>query len=124
MNYSALSSHGYLLVAGLVPIGIGLLIISLIVNARVVHSVRKDERHQEKLFEYYRNTLSQLGVILIGIGVSLFIFFSSRAIRTSTTGMPNCGRSSPRWRSGSAAAPRSWNPSPNSIPSSMMAVPT
>jgi len=68
-----------LLVAGLVLIGIGLLIISLIVNARVVHSVRKDERHQEKHFEYYRNTFSQLGVVLIGI--SLFIFFFQQSYK-------------------------------------------
>ena len=81
MNYNALSSHGYLLVAGLVLIGIGLLIISLIVNARVVHSVRKDERHQEKHFEYYRNTFSQLGVVLIGIGISLFIFFFQQSYK-------------------------------------------
>jgi len=75
MDSSTFSGHGYLLIGGLVLIGAGLLIISLILNLRVAHSVRHDVRHREKLLEYYRNTFSQLGVILIGIGVSLFIFF-------------------------------------------------
>lgn len=75
MDFSTFSGHGYLIIGGLILVGVGLLTISLIVNTRVAHSVRHDERHQEKLFEYYRNTFSQLGVILIGIGVSLFIFF-------------------------------------------------
>ncbi|CDX40901.1 conserved hypothetical protein [Mesorhizobium sp. SOD10] len=73
MDFSA--GHGYLLIGGLILVGAGLLIISLIVNLRVAHSVRDDVRHREKLLEYYRNIFSQLGVILIGIGVSLFIFF-------------------------------------------------
>jgi hypothetical protein len=71
----SISGHGYLLIGGLVLVGAGLLIISLIFNLRVAHSVRNDARHREKLHEYYRNTFSQLGVILIGIGVSLFMFF-------------------------------------------------
>ncbi|MET3520256.1 hypothetical protein [Mesorhizobium abyssinicae] len=73
MDFSA--GHGYLLIGGLILVGAGLLILSLIVNLRVAHSVRDDVRHREKLLEYYRNIFSQLGVILIGIGVSLFIFF-------------------------------------------------
>lgn len=73
MNFN--TGHGYLLIGGLILVGAGLLIISLIVNLRVAHSVRDDVRHREKLLEYYRNIFSQLGVILIGIGVSLFIFF-------------------------------------------------
>lgn len=73
MDFSA--GHGYLLIGGLILVGAGLLILSLIVNLRVAHSVRDDVRHREKLLEYYRNVFSQLGVILIGIGVSLFIFF-------------------------------------------------
>ena len=73
MDFS--TGHGYLLIGGLILVGTGLLIISLIVNLRVAHSVRDDMRHREKLLEYYRNIFSQLGVILIGIGVSLFIFF-------------------------------------------------
>jgi hypothetical protein len=73
MDFSA--GHGYLLIGGLILIGAGLLILSLVVNLRVAHSVRDDVRHREKLLEYYRNIFSQLGVILIGIGVSLFIFF-------------------------------------------------
>lgn len=75
MDFGTLSGHGYLLIGGLILVGAGLLMISLIVNLRVAHSVRHDARHREKLLEYYRNTFSQLGVILIGIGVSLFIFF-------------------------------------------------
>ncbi|AZO08840.1 MULTISPECIES: hypothetical protein [unclassified Mesorhizobium] len=73
MNFN--TGHGYLLIGGLILVGGGLLILSLIVNLRVAHSVRDDVRHREKLLEYYRNIFSQLGVILIGIGVSLFIFF-------------------------------------------------
>lgn len=73
MDFS--SGHGYLLIGGLILVGAGLLILSLIVNLWVAHSVRDDVRHREKLLEYYRNIFSQLGVILIGIGVSLFIFF-------------------------------------------------
>ena len=73
MDFSA--GHGYLLIGGLILVGAGLLILSLIVNLRVAHSVRDDVRHREKLLEYHRNIFSQLGVILIGIGVSLFIFF-------------------------------------------------
>ncbi|MDX8466205.1 hypothetical protein RFM26_10980 [Mesorhizobium sp. VK23B] len=73
MDFS--TGHGYLLIGGLVLVGTGLLLLSLIVNLRVAHSVRDDIRHREKLLEYYRNIFSQLGVILIGIGVSLFIFF-------------------------------------------------
>jgi hypothetical protein len=69
------TGHGYLLIGGLILVGAGLLILSLIVNLRVANSVRDDVRHREKLLEYYRNIFSQLGVILIGIGVSLFIFF-------------------------------------------------
>ncbi|MER8366493.1 hypothetical protein [Mesorhizobium sp. M1348] len=69
------SGYGYLLIGGLILVGAGLLVLSLIVNLRVAHSVRDDVRHREKLLEYYRNIFSQLGVILIGIGVSLFIFF-------------------------------------------------
>ncbi|TIP78463.1 MAG: hypothetical protein E5X60_39710, partial [Mesorhizobium sp.] len=69
------SGQGYFLIGGLILVGAGLLILSLIVNSRVAHSVRHDMRHREKLLEYYRNIFSQLGVILIGIGVSLFIFF-------------------------------------------------
>ncbi len=73
MDFNA--GHGYLLIGGLIVVGAGLLILSLIVNLHVAHSVRDDKRHREKLLEYYRNIFSQLGVILIGIGVSLFIFF-------------------------------------------------
>jgi hypothetical protein len=68
-------TQGYPLIAALVIVGAGLLIISIIFNMRVADSVRNDARHREKLLEYYRNTFSQLGVILIGIGVSLFMFF-------------------------------------------------
>ena len=75
IDFGGTFSHGYLLIGALILIGVGLLLLSLVVNARVGRSVRADERHREKVFEYYRNTFSQLGVILIGIGVSLFIFF-------------------------------------------------
>ncbi|RRH95963.1 hypothetical protein EH240_23435 [Mesorhizobium tamadayense] len=73
MDFSA--GHGYLLIGGLILVGAGRLILSLIVNLHVAHSVRDEIRHREKLLEYYRNVFSQLSVILIGIGVSLFIFF-------------------------------------------------
>ena len=75
LNFNPLSGHSYLLIGGVILVGTGLLIISLIVNAWVAQNVRNDVRHREKLLEYYRNTVSQLGVILVGIGVSLFMFF-------------------------------------------------
>jgi hypothetical protein len=49
--------------------------LSLVINSHVAHNVRADLRHREKLLEYYRNTFSQIGVILIGIGVSLSVFY-------------------------------------------------
>ena len=75
MSFGTSFAHSYLLIGALVTIGAGLLLISLIFNMSVADSVRHEQRHREKLLEYYRNTFSQLGVILIGIGVSLFIFF-------------------------------------------------
>lgn len=75
MDISAVLGRGYLLIGSLVLLGIGLLILSLLINFHVAQSVRDDLRHREKLLEYKRNTFSQLGVILIGIGISLFIFY-------------------------------------------------
>jgi hypothetical protein len=75
MDFSAFLGRGYLLIGGLILVGAGLLTISLVINFHVAQSVRNDLRHREKLLEYNRNTFSQLGVILIGIGVSLFIFY-------------------------------------------------
>jgi hypothetical protein len=56
-------------------LGTLLLIVSVFINNRVGYYTQRDEPHKEKQLEYYRNTFSQLGVILLGIGVSLFIFF-------------------------------------------------
>ncbi|MGC4024076.1 MAG: hypothetical protein QM744_02215 [Mesorhizobium sp.] len=75
--------QGYLLIAMLVILGGSLLIVSVVFNLRVADSVRHDARHREKLLEYYRNIVSQLGVILIGIGVSLFIFFFQQSFQES-----------------------------------------
>lgn len=75
MVFGGLLGNGFLLIGGLVLIGAGLLVLSLLVNFQVAESVRADLRHREKLLEYHRNIFSQLGVILIGIGVSLFIFY-------------------------------------------------
>ncbi|MBX3597388.1 MAG: hypothetical protein KF874_07440 [Rhizobiaceae bacterium] len=75
MQDGSLWGQGFLLIALLVIIGGSLLIVSVIFNLHVADSVRNDARHREKLLEYYRNMVSQLGVILIGIGVSLFIFY-------------------------------------------------
>ena len=66
---------GHTLIAMLGLLGVVLLIVSIFINNQVVHYTQQDERHKEKQLEYYRNTFSQLGVILLGIGVSLFIFF-------------------------------------------------
>ncbi|MBB4017202.1 hypothetical protein GGR16_002231 [Chelatococcus caeni] len=66
-------SHALIAMLGL--LGALLLIVSLFINNQVVHYTARDERHKEKQLEYYRNTFSQLGVILLGIGISLFIFF-------------------------------------------------
>lgn len=67
--------RGYLLIAGLTLVGVLLIFLSLVINSHVAHNVRADLRHREKLLEYYRNTFSQIGVILIGIGVSLSVFY-------------------------------------------------
>lgn len=75
MSGDVLFGQGYLLIAMLIVLGGSLLIVSVVFNLHVADSVRHDARHREKLLEYYRNMVSQLGVILIGIGVSLFIFF-------------------------------------------------
>src|SRR3954451_4810539 len=75
MNFNNFSGHAYLLIGGLVLIGAGLMLVSLVVNRHVAKSALEDERHREKIYEYYRNTLAQLGIILIGIGISLFTFF-------------------------------------------------
>src|SRR4051794_17609988 len=74
MGFNAFTGHGYLLIGGLILLGAGLLIVSIIVNMQVAGSVLREEKHRERI-EYYRNTFSQLGVVLMGIGISLFIFF-------------------------------------------------
>jgi len=75
MGLDGLIGGGHALVAMLGLLGVLLLIVSLFINNQVAHYTQRDERHKEKQLEYYRNTFSQLGVILLGIGVSLFIFF-------------------------------------------------
>jgi len=64
-----------ILIAMLGLLGALLLIVSVFINNQVAHHTQRDQRHKEKQLEYYRNTFSQLGVILLGIAVSLFIFF-------------------------------------------------
>lgn len=73
------ADRGYLFIAGLTLVGIVLIFLSLVINSHVAHNVRADLRHREKLLEYYRNTFSQIGVILIGIGVSLSVFYFQQA---------------------------------------------
>ena len=97
-------TQGYPLIAALVIVGAGLLIISIIFNMRVADSVRNDARHREKLLEYYRNTFSQLGVILIGIGVSLFMFFFQQNYQEYRREKRNCSLLSPGCRSVSPRA--------------------
>lgn len=75
MLSAAVFDWGYLAIAGLTGIGLLLITLSLIINNQVAQNVRADLRDREKLLEYYRNTFSQLGVILIGIGVSLSVFY-------------------------------------------------
>ncbi len=75
MNWSINLDGGYLLIGGLTLVGLLLIFLSLVINSHVAHNVRADLRHREKLLEYYRNTFSQIGVILIGIGVSLSVFY-------------------------------------------------
>jgi hypothetical protein len=67
--------HGYQLIGSLILAGVGLLVVSLGLNRQIEASVRNEVRHQEKRYEYYRSTATQLGMLLIGIGVSLFVFF-------------------------------------------------
>ena len=70
-----LSLSGFALIGFLVFLGAGLIVTSIVVNRRVGTSVAAGDRNREKVYEYARNTFSQLGVILLSIGVSLFIFF-------------------------------------------------
>jgi hypothetical protein len=70
-----LSLSGFALIGFLVLLGACLILTSIVVNKRVATSVAAGDRNREKVYEYTRNTFSQLGVILLGIGVSLFIFF-------------------------------------------------
>ncbi|WP_028034332.1 hypothetical protein [Chelativorans sp. J32] len=74
MGFDAVAG-GHILISMLALLGALLLIVSLFINKQVAHYTERDERHKEKQLEYYRNTFSQLGVIFLGIGVSLFIFF-------------------------------------------------
>lgn len=75
MDSAAYFDRGYLLIGGLMLFGLMLIILSLVINFHVADNVRNERKHKEKLLEYYRNTFSQLGVILIGIGVSLSVFY-------------------------------------------------
>jgi hypothetical protein len=75
MELGSFFGYGYLLIGGLIILGAGLLIISTRLNRQLAASVRNEDRHREKIYDYYRNTSAQLGMLLIGIGVSLFIFF-------------------------------------------------
>ena len=75
MGFESMFGGGPMLIAMLGLLGALLLIVSVFINNQVAHYSQRDERHKEKQLEYYRNTFSQLGVILLGIGVSLFIFF-------------------------------------------------
>jgi hypothetical protein len=69
------SDQGYALIGGLILLGLALLAISVLFNHRLTASARKEERSREKTYEFYRNTFTQVGVLLIGIGVSLLIYF-------------------------------------------------
>lgn len=67
--------HGYLLISSLVLVGVSLLIAAFVVNTRLAANVPGEDRHRERRLDYQRNTLTQLGMLLVGIGVSLFIFY-------------------------------------------------
>ncbi|NGN45199.1 hypothetical protein G6N74_29535 [Mesorhizobium sp. CGMCC 1.15528] len=75
MGLDSMFGGGHILIVMLGLLGALLLIVSVFINNQVAHYTQRDERHKEKQLEYYRNTFSQLGVILLGIAVSLFIFF-------------------------------------------------
>jgi hypothetical protein len=66
---------GHAVIAMLPLLGVVLLVVSGFLNHQVAYYTQRDERHKEKQLEYYRNTASQLGVIMLGVGVSLFTFF-------------------------------------------------
>jgi hypothetical protein len=70
-----LFGYGYLLICGLILAGVALLALSFELNRRLEFSVLNKASPLEKRYEYYRGTATQLGILLIGIGVSLFIFF-------------------------------------------------
>ncbi len=69
------AEHGYLFIAGLMLVGLVLITLSLVINSHVAHNVLADLRHREKLLEHYRNIFSQVGIIFIGIGASLSVYY-------------------------------------------------
>ncbi|WP_413991260.1 hypothetical protein ACMDCR_03885 [Labrys okinawensis] len=66
---------GYGLFGALILAGLGLLVASLRLTRRIEAATLAGMNFKEKRFEYYRGIATQLGVLLIGIGVSLFIYF-------------------------------------------------
>ncbi len=75
MGSGAIPMDGYLLLIGLIVAGAVLLVLSFGVNRAMARSVHAGDRHNEKIREYWRDRLAQLGTILFGIGISLFTFF-------------------------------------------------
>jgi hypothetical protein len=66
---------GYGLFGALILAGLALLIASLSLTRRIEAAALEGKTFREKRYEYYRGIATQLGVLLIGIGVSLFIYF-------------------------------------------------
>src|SRR5262245_49997600 len=66
--------HGYVLIGALIVVGVALLLAALALNRRLA-KLREEDPRREKRLEYQRGLVSQLGMLLTGIGVSLFIFY-------------------------------------------------
>ncbi len=75
MDSGTIPANGYLLLVGLIVAGAALLVLSFSVNRAMARSARDGDRHGEKVLEYRRDKLGQVGALLLGIGVSLFSFF-------------------------------------------------
>ena len=67
--------HGYLLIVGLVAVGVALLVLALLLDQRMTYATKVGIAPREKHLEFHRGVATQLGMLLVGIGVSLFIFF-------------------------------------------------
>ena len=67
--------QGYLLIVGLVVVGLASIVLALLLDHRMTSATKAGVPPGEKHLEFHRGVAAQLGMLLIGIGVSLFVFY-------------------------------------------------